>query len=251
MTKGNHHRRGPWLALLVLAAAGCGHSAPIASVSATSTPPATTTPTGTSAIRSAAAGCPVGKANEAAHRPARHTVAKPVVGANAHAEKTAAEENRIPPVLLTAGHRKLCRVVVGDRLPAITLPQLGGDITKLAKLQGHRATVVLFWHPDRWMARAALIDFMVLAKQVDAKKVALVGIAVGQPAGAVQSQLNQTRVIFPQLLDTAGTAFAQVGTAALPRVYVLDAEGKIVWFDIEYSEATRRELRQTLSVLTE
>jgi hypothetical protein len=43
---------------------------------------------------------------------------------------------------------------------------------------------------------------------------------------------------------------ADVGSVALPRLYVLDPAGKIVWFDIEYSESTRRELEQTLSVLT-
>jgi hypothetical protein len=31
---------------------------------------------------------------------------------------------------------------------------------------------------------------------------------------------------------------------------VLDPTGKIVWFDIEYSLATRRELHQALEVIT-
>ena len=35
----------------------------------------------------------------------------------------------------------------------------------------------------------------------------------------------------------------------LPRIYVLDAQRRIAWFDIEYSEATRRELQQTLAAL--
>lgn len=156
----------------------------------------------------------------------------------------------IPPVLLTAGHRKLCLVNVGDTMPVFNLPLLGGDMTDLSNLYGKQATIVLFWHPDRWMARAALTDFTALVKQLDAQQVSMIGIAVGQPAGAVQAKLNQVQATFPQLLDTTSAAFAQVGTVALPRIYVLDTEGKIVWFDIEYSEATRRELRQTLDVLT-
>ena len=47
-----------------------------------------------------------------------------------------------------------------------------------------------------------------------------------------------------------GAALAQIGSVALPRLYVLDPTGNIVWFDIEYSESTRRELAQTLRVLT-
>jgi len=63
-------------------------------------------------------------------------------------------------------------------------------------------------------------------------------------------QFATRRTSFAQLLDTSGSALAQVGSVALPRLYVLDPAGQIVWFDIEYSESTRRELSQTLGVLT-
>jgi len=159
----------------------------------------------------------------------------------------------IPPVLLSAGHRNLCRVHVGDRLPAIELSRLGGDVTDLADLQGKRATIVLFWHPDRWMAQEALRDFSAHVRQWAGESVAWVGIACGQPAEAAQAQLAAVQANFPQLLDQDDHAFSlvstSVGTTSLPRIYVLDAAGKIVWFDIEYSEATRRELRQTIDFL--
>ena len=162
----------------------------------------------------------------------------------------APETGKFPPVLLSAEHAKLCRVGVGDVMPPIKLPQLGGKATALSSLQGQRATVVLFWKPDRWMSQAALSDLAVLlgGKNLPAG-VAVVGIAVGQPADAVQAEVNKAGAAFPQLLDQQGEAFGLVGRAFSPRIYVLDARGRIVWFDIEYSEATRRELRQSLSVL--
>jgi peroxiredoxin len=160
---------------------------------------------------------------------------------------------RIPPVLLSTGHRKLCRIQVGDHLPPIELPRPSGDVTDLVRLQGKQATVVLFWHPDHWMAQGALRDLSVLAGQRADPSLAMVGIASGQPTGAVQAQLTAIGASFPQLLDTDGSVYSLVNTAAdttaLPWVYVLDAEGKIVWFDIEYSEATRRELRRAIDVL--
>jgi peroxiredoxin len=129
---------------------------------------------------------------------------------------------------------------------------LGGQTTELATLRGQQATVVLFWHPDRWMARTALTDMQRdIASQFDAKQVAVVGIAVRLPPEAVQVALSQAGATFPQLLDTDGQAFSKVGTATFPRIYVLDPAGKIIWFDIEYSEGTRRELWQTLRYLTE
>jgi hypothetical protein len=51
------------------------------------------------------------------------------------------------------------------------------------------------------------------------------------------------------LLDPEGKAFAQVGSEKLPRVFVLDGAGKIVWFDLEYSHSTRRELKQAVQKL--
>ncbi len=172
----------------------------------------------------------------------RYTVRKAVAGPI---------EPSIPPVLLSAGHAKLCIVKVGEAFPAVKLPLLGGQTTELKTLRGKQATVVLFWHPDRWMARTALIDMQRdIASQFDAKQVAVVGVAVRQAAGSVQAALNQAQATFPQLIDSDGQALATVGTAALPRLYVLDPAGKIVWFDIEYSEGTRRELWQTLGVLT-
>ena len=176
----------------------------------------------------------------------RYTVRKAVARSAAKSVGLA-----IPPVLLTAGHAKLCSVKVGEAFPALKLPLMGGQMIELKTLRGKQATVVLFWHPDRWMARTALIDMQRdIANQFDAKQVAVVGIAVRQAAGSVQAALNQAQATFPQLIDSDGKAFATVGTAALPRLYVLDPAGKIVWFDIEYSEGTRRELWQTLGVMT-
>jgi len=157
----------------------------------------------------------------------------------------------IPRVWLSDGHAKQCKVGVGESFPDVKLPNLNGTMTDLVSLRGRKATVILFWHPDRWMARTALIDMQRdVASRFDPEQVSVVGIAVHQQASALPSILGEANVKFPQLVDSGGEALSQVGTFALPRIYVLDPAGTIVWFDIEYSEATRRELQQTLSVLT-
>lgn len=156
----------------------------------------------------------------------------------------------IPPVLLTAGHQALCKVGVGDQFPAIELPKLAGGEASLQQLAGKQGTVVCIWRPDRWMSRAALKDLAGLAKSDVAEGFTFVGIAVGQSADAAQAELQKAGAEFTQLLDAEAATLAQVGPDSLPRLYVLDAQGKIVWFDIEFSEATRRELRQTLAALT-
>jgi hypothetical protein len=79
------------------------------------------------------------------------------------------------------------------------------------------------------------------------KGVAVVGVAVKEKPDQAASAVTEVGKEIPMLVDDKGTAFAQVGSRRLPRTFVLDANGKILWFDIEYSHATRRELQQALA----
>jgi peroxiredoxin len=169
--------------------------------------------------------------------PIARQAAKPVVGDG---------DAGIPPVWLSAGHARFCQVNVGEVFPTIELPQQSGEAATLDALAGARATVVLFWTNDAWMSAMALQD---LARIADSDDVAVVGVAVKVPADEAQKRLADAGAKFPQLVDAEGTAFAQVGAVALPRIFVLDAQRRIAWFDVEYSEATYRELHQTLAAL--
>jgi peroxiredoxin len=160
----------------------------------------------------------------------------------------------IPPVVFSKGHEALCRIKVGDTMPEIVLPRVGngGDETNLADLAGEKATVVVFWKSDRRMAREQLGE---LHRDVidlfGGKGVAVIGIAVDESDESAEAVLQRARVEFPNLLDPDGDAFAKVGTEKLPRTYLLDPIGKILWFDIEYSLSTRRELHQALRAVTD
>jgi peroxiredoxin len=163
----------------------------------------------------------------------------------------AGEPATIPPVFLTDAHKALCRVGVGDTMPDIQLAQLGGRRTKLADLYGKQATVVVFWKSDRGMALAELADLGPdVVEPFQSAGVAVVGIAVGDSAAQVRSAVRGAGAKFPMLLDADGAAFAKVGSDKLPRTYLLDPAGKVLWFDIEYSQATRRELAQSLQAVT-
>jgi peroxiredoxin len=164
-----------------------------------------------------------------------------------HKEVAVVDETGIPQVFLTAEHSAMCRVRAGDAFPKLSLPQVSGGQTDLASLQGKKATVVLFWHNDPWMSATALQD---LSRDVATdESVAVVGIVVKPGNTDVIAKVKESGASFPQLLDSDGKVFNQVGMTKMPRVYVLDGSGMIVWFDIEYSQSTRRELKQTLAEL--
>jgi len=157
----------------------------------------------------------------------------------------------VPTVLLTRQHEALCRVKVGDPLPDAELPNLAGGKARLSDLRGKAATVVVFWKSDRRMTWDQLADLGPdVVQPFGPKGVAVVGIAVQEPAARARDIVRSTGAEFPQLLDADGKAFAQVGAERLPWSLVLDPSGKIVWFDLEYSHATRRELQQALLALT-
>jgi peroxiredoxin len=153
----------------------------------------------------------------------------------------------MPQVFLSKGDAALCRVKVGDTLPPIELVQIGGERKRLRDLFGKTATVLVFWKSDRRMAHQQLADLGPdVIQPFKDSGIAVVGIAVGESPDNVEAVLQRADAAFPNLLDSDGTAFAQVGSERLPRTYLVDPQGKILWFDIEYSLATRRELHQAL-----
>jgi peroxiredoxin len=157
----------------------------------------------------------------------------------------------MPPVVFSKGHEALCRVKVGDTMPEITLPRItGGGSTTLAELAGEKATVVVFWSANRRMAREQLMDLPGdVVELFGDRGVAVVGIAVNESDSSADAALRRVGADFPNLIDGDGKAFEKVGAERLPQTYLLDPQGKILWFDIEYSLATRRELYQALRAL--
>lgn len=150
-------------------------------------------------------------------------------------------------VALSSEHKALCKLLPGDKLPEITLPDLGGKPTPLSSLFGKKLTVVVFWKLDHPYARE---QFTRLEREVAdafaAHGVKAVAINVGDPAEAVKALAEEWGCDFPCLLDADGEAFAKVATDKLPRTYLCDAAGKIVWMDLEYSVTTRRQLANAL-----
>lgn len=164
------------------------------------------------------------------------------------ATEASSEPAEMPSVVLTKRHESLSRVKVGDTMPEIELPKVGNGATKLSDLYGKGATVVVFWKSDRRMAKEELADLGPdIVEKFGKRGVAVVGVAVEESPAGAESALKTAAVSFPNLVDADGKQFAKVGAEKLPWTLVLDPTGKILWFDLEYSHATRRELPQALA----
>jgi len=160
----------------------------------------------------------------------------------------------IPEVLLTDAYRETCLVLVGDPMPQAELPDLAGEQQPLGELLGDKLTVVFFWTSgstefSQMAARMALEDLQKDVYEPYAQKgVEVIAVNEGNAPEDVKKLVDEVGVTFLNLLDSDGAYFAQVAKEKLPRPYLLDADGKILWFDLELSPITRQRLMQAIQV---
>jgi peroxiredoxin len=156
----------------------------------------------------------------------------------------------MPKVVLSDAHGKTCLVKVGDALPDGQLKDLKGKPQSLASLFGKKLTVVLFWQNSSPYGVEALADLQPdVAEPYAAKDVKVIAIDEGDTAEAVAAIVKRLGVTVPVLLDGKGELLAKIATRRLPRTYLVDDQGKILWFDIEYSNTTRRDLHDAIRVV--
>jgi peroxiredoxin len=178
--------------------------------------------------------------------------------------KTASKRNKpptppppltIPKVGLTDSLRATCLVTVGDLMPNGELASADGNKVALESQLGEKYTVVFFWSEGasnyaRLAANAALHDLQTdIAEPYAAKGIKVLGINVSDKPQSVGPELERNGVKIPVYFDPDGAYFSKVAKTLLPRVYLLDSSGKIVWFDTEYSQSTRRNLAMAVKVV--
>ncbi|MHC4398381.1 MAG: TlpA family protein disulfide reductase [Planctomycetota bacterium] len=158
----------------------------------------------------------------------------------------------VPDVLLPDALRETCLIDVDDAMPEVELPDLAGQSQTLGGLFGEKLTVVFFWKSgnSEYSAMAAQEALEDLEKDVvepwSSKGVGVVAVNVGDTAEVVRQLAEKAKVSFANLLDADGAFFAQVATERLPRPYLLNANGKIVYFDTLFSRTTRDNLTQAI-----
>ena len=140
-----------------------------------------------------------------------------------------------------------CLVKMGQPFPAVSLQTLEGEATPLSAHTGPRLTVVVFWDGQHPMAveQISRLDEEVARPYSDVG-VRVVAVNVGDTVEDERNLLSKIDHGFVTLLDPNRQAYDQVATDLLPRSYLLDADGQILWLDVEYSRSTRRELRNAI-----
>jgi hypothetical protein len=200
------------------------------------------------------AGCQDGDTPDDTEKPAVKPKPQVSVRVKQPAKEEPAPPPTIPEVLLPEALDKTCLRKVGDAMPEAELPDPAGNVQSFHRAFGDKLTVVFFWTSgssefSALAARQALED---LEKDVyepyREKGVQVIGVNEGDPADVAKGLLGEAKVTYPNLLDSDAVLFAQVATERLTRLYLLDAEGKILWFDLEFTRTTRDKLTQGIRV---
>lgn len=156
----------------------------------------------------------------------------------------------MPQVYFTEAHAKTNVVGVGDSFPKLELNDLDGQPKNFGDLLGEKLTIVVFWNGKLPTATEELADMQSRFLDEFAEQgVAVVGVNVGDNPQLAKELVQQASAKYAQLSDADGAAFAKVATARMPRTYLIDTAGQILWFDIEYSRTTRQELLSALRFL--
>ncbi len=156
----------------------------------------------------------------------------------------------IPTVNLTESLRATCLVDAGDPIPEGELSDLDGTKHSIRDLLGEELTVMVFWNSGNMYSVVQLEDLAAdFAGPLAEQGGRIVAINVGDTPEKAAEAAEKAGVDFLVLLDPEKAYFGKIATEHLPRTYVLDAEGTILWFDLEYSRSTRRLLEQTIDVV--
>ena len=152
-----------------------------------------------------------------------------------------------PTVVLSDDHAAASKIGVGDAMPPLVLQDLQGDEQALADLRGEKLTIVVFWTAQQALAKELFERLgIIAADRYSGLGVNVVAVNVGDNRQTVEQLNEQHGGSFACLLDPKGEALAQVATEILPRIYLLDGAGRVVWFDLENSRFMRRALHNAV-----
>ncbi|WP_424896929.1 TlpA family protein disulfide reductase [Thermogutta sp.] len=164
-------------------------------------------------------------------------------------------ELKIPSVVMAEVDRAQCKLFVGDVIPTAVLPNLEGQETDIKQLLGNEGTVLVFFsvgegQRERLLASNLLGDLQEdIVKTHGSSGVSVIAIHVADDKGRLAALVKDAQVEFPVLVDRDGKYYGQFALHSPPALYLLDSSGKILWLDIEYSRATRENLKQAVEAL--
>jgi peroxiredoxin len=114
-------------------------------------------------------------------------------------------------------------LAVGSPAPYFELPDVDGNPVRLTDFHGKPVIVVFWadWCPD---CKAIVPDL----NKLYAGEAAIVGINLMESKERVSSAVDEGGMLYPVLLDRDGAVGRAYGVQAIPNIFLLDGQGRLV-----------------------
>jgi peroxiredoxin len=133
----------------------------------------------------------------------------------------------------------------GDVAPDFTVEMLNGSKVTLSALQG-KPTLLIFW--ATWCPPCRLELSKLQEHIIDryGDKINVLPISRGEERAKVEEYISKMGYTFVVGLDGDQSIYRKYATNYIPRCFVIDAKGKVLYSGVGYDEAIAKEVEQNI-----
>lgn len=133
----------------------------------------------------------------------------------------------------------------GDAAPDFTVEMLDGSRVTLSALQG-KPTLLIFW--ATWCPPCRLELSKLQEHIIDryGDKINVLPISRGEERAKVEEYISKMGYTFAVGLDGDQSIYRKYATNYIPRCFVIDAKGKVLYSGVGYDEAIAKEVEQNI-----
>lgn len=153
-----------------------------------------------------------------------------------------------PSVVLSGAHKSTCVKLVGDSVGDLNTVDVAGQQKKLSQLLSDRMTVLVFWSDKSPSGREQFqrLPVDVLGRYA-VDRVKVIAVNVGGDVATTRKLTGDAADKIASLVDAKSELFHAFASSRSNRTYLLDAQGKILWFDVEYSQGMVKDLSNAIA----
>ncbi len=140
---------------------------------------------------------------------------------------------------------KTTLIHAGDVAPDFTVEMLDGSKVTLSELQG-KPTLLIFW--ATWCPPCRLELSKLQEHIIDpyGDKINVLPISRGEERGKVKSYISKMGYTFAIGLDGDQSIYSKYATNYIPRCFVIDANGKVLYSGVGYDEVVAKEVEESI-----
>ena len=133
----------------------------------------------------------------------------------------------------------------GDIAPDFTVEMLDGSKVTLSALQG-KPTLLIFW--ATWCTPCRLELSKLQEHIIDryGDRINVLPISRGEERAKVEEYISKMGYTFAVGLDGDQSIYRKYATNYIPRCFVIDAKGKVLYSGVGYDEAIAKEVEQNI-----